>query len=86
MHEESLTIFCRLHIDVLGEILRVLRVFEVGKRKAVHRCARALIQLRQSVTVTTGNAEEQSLQFAALLRRQSGRKRWNCSTDMAWSR
>ena len=67
-------VLCRavphLHIDVLCEILGIVRVFEVRKRKTAHRRARALIQLRQSVTVTTGNADEQSLQFAALLRRR----------------
>ena len=27
----------RLHIDVLRKVLRVMRVFEVGKRETVHR-------------------------------------------------
>lgn len=56
-----------LHIDVLCEILRILRVFEVGQRKAVHRRARAPVQLRQGVTVTTGNAEKRLLQLVPIL-------------------
>ena len=59
-----------LHIDVLRKILRVLRVFEVGQRKAVHRCARALIQRRQRVTLPAGNVEQQLLQLVSILCRR----------------
>ena len=59
-----------LHIDILCKVLRVVRVFKVGKRETVHRRARALIQLRQSVTLTAGNAEDQLLQLVPLLCRR----------------
>ena len=44
-----------------------MRIFEVGKREAVHRRARALIQLRQGFTLTAGNADQQLLQLVPLL-------------------
>ena len=58
-----------LHIDVLRQVLRVVRVFEVGKRKTVHRRPRAPVQLRKSFTLTTGNADQQLLQLVPILYR-----------------
>ena len=56
-----------LHIDILREILCIVGVPEVGKCKAVHRRSRALVQRRQRLMFTAGNALQQLLQFAPVL-------------------
>ena len=46
-----------------------MRMFEVGKCKAVHRRPRAPVQFREGFTLTIGNADQQLLQLVPILRR-----------------
>ena len=57
-----------LDIDILGQILGIVCVFEVRQRKVVYGCFCALIQLCQCFTLPSGNAEKQLLQLELIFR------------------
>ena len=48
------------HIDVLGEVLRVLRVPEVRECQAVYRCPGTVVQLRQRLSLPGGDSRRGS--------------------------
>ena len=56
-----------LHIHVLCEILCIMRIFEVGKCKAVHRRPRAPVQLCQGFVLSAGNVDQHLLQLVPIL-------------------